>query len=119
MQLLFVLVLISAKVGAENYEEYSEYQEYDQNQDLLSEIFQQSIELHKTENDNSLEENVRKKRLQITPYSEQGNHFPVFDFDTKPKAKRTTAAPEITTASSTTELPAIKKFSFKKKQTNP
>ena len=117
MQLLLVLIFITTAIGAEYDYEYPENL---QNEDLLSEIFQQSsFELQKTdyldtENLNDLEENVRKKRLQLTHYSEQGNHFPVFDFDTKPKAKRTTAAPEVTETTTTSgELPPIKKFTFK------
>ena len=116
MQLLFVLIfIIATAIGAEYDYDYNQ----NVDEDLLSEIFQQSsFELHKTDSDydnTELEENVRKKRLQLTHYSEQGNHFPVFDFDTKPKAKRTTAAPvaETTTTTESTELPPIKKFTFK------
>ena len=113
MKLLLVLFLVVSSTA-------TEYEEYEEDQELLSEIFEQnSFELKRidqleddyTQELEPLKENVRKKRLQITPHSEQGNHFPVFDFDTKPKTKRTTAAPVTTTTSD--ELPPIKKFTFR------
>ena len=117
---LFVLLLVVSSTYATEYEDYQETQEQIVDEELLSEIFEQNeLELRKIGDNNlnadpNLIENVRKKRLQITPIGEQGNHFPVFDFDTKPKIKRTTAAPvTTTTVSQEDEQPPIKKFSFR------
>ena len=123
MHLLVLILVVSSTYAATEYEDY-ETQEQIVDEELLSEIFEQNeLELRKIDNNLNIDqdqdpllqlpENVRKKRLQITPIGEQGNHFPIFDFDTKPKAKRTTASPVTTTTVTTDEQPPIKKFSFR------